>query len=390
MCDSELRTYKIPEENLPYVQTKLEKLNKKATKLGCPNIKLTIEDTEIETNRVSRESRKFFICSVQGETPKFAGWKFIAKLDHDYSFPIVSTAPNETLPTEYQDHDNSCDHCKTKRYRRLTYVVQNEETHEYKHIGRSCLKDFLGHRDPKMVMSWFTWFDSFMTEVRKPNDGYSYIPRYDINEILANTAMVIECKGSYVSNSKARYDEDLDPTSHHVCNFMFNPKCRDDFVEVNDEHIEIAKKAVEHFETLENDSGYINNCQIILKDKFIKDKEIGLAVSIVGIYINYLEREKIKEVQNQNSLNEYFGEIKKRLDYELTVLSISSYGTDYGISYRVALVDNDGRSFVWFASNNILEEGKTYILKMTIKDHSEFNHIKQTVISRCKIVKLVE
>lgn len=383
---SELQTYRIPEENLIFLQGKLTKLNKKAIKLGCDEIKLTIHSEENVLNKDKITYQKYLNCTVSGEAPKLADWTFIAKLDHDYKTPIISTFPGITVPEQYHGHDSSCDHCKTNRYRRVTYVVQNTETKEYKHIGKSCLKDFLGHKDPKQVLSWFEWFTKFMVEINSDESrGFANIERYNINDVLEVSAMIIDELGTYTSNGKARYDEDLIATSGYVNEFFWNPKVRKDYRMFKGEDMELVKAAIEYFKTLEvND--YIRNVNIILDEKFIKPKEFGLAVSIVGVYYNHMKKVEQEEVEKQTRLDEHFGEIKTRVNRKMKVLSSNYYDSAFG-GWRVSMIDEDGRSFTWFASSDILEVDKEYILKMTIKEHNEYKGNKQTIVNRCKIVE---
>jgi hypothetical protein len=45
--------------------------------------------------------------------------------------------------------------------------------------------------------------------------------------------------------------------------------------------------------------------------------------------------------------------------------------------------DNHGRSFTWFNNGKTdMQLGKEYIIKGTIKKHSEYNGLKQTELTR--------
>ena len=48
--------------------------------------------------------------------------------------------------------------------------------------------------------------------------------------------------------------------------------------------------------------------------------------------------------------------------------------------------DAEGRQFTWKTTSRTLEEGKTMRIKATIKEHTEYNGIKQTVLTRLKEV----
>ena len=56
----------------------------------------------------------------------------------------------------------------------------------------------------------------------------------------------------------------------------------------------------------------------------------------------------------------------------------------YGTTFLYRFVDDAGNVFVWKASGayNVFD-GVT--IKGTVKDHSEYQGVKQTVLTRCKI-----
>lgn len=58
---------------------------------------------------------------------------------------------------------------------------------------------------------------------------------------------------------------------------------------------------------------------------------------------------------------------------------------DFGTTYLYKFADEAGNVFIWYASRPIeLQERMT--LKATIKAHNEWNGVKQTVLTRCKVV----
>lgn len=84
---------------------------------------------------------------------------------------------------------------------------------------------------------------------------------------------------------------------------------------------------------------------------------------------------------------EYVGEIGDRDVFELRIKkAIALYGY-YGISTMHIMEDADGNTFVWTTAAKSLAVGETYRLKGTIKDHKEYKGVKQTILTRCSIVK---
>ena len=63
---------------------------------------------------------------------------------------------------------------------------------------------------------------------------------------------------------------------------------------------------------------------------------------------------------------------------------ITSWETIYGMTHLYKFVTVDGNVLVWFASS-MIDIDDVHKLKGTVKDHTERDGIKQTVITRCKV-----
>ena len=87
--------------------------------------------------------------------------------------------------------------------------------------------------------------------------------------------------------------------------------------------------------------------------------------------------------------SEYVGEVGKRITLDLTVKKTREYDLDYGWYGTTMFVnimeDPDGNTVVWKTSSWLGQEGQTYTITGTVKDHSEYNEVKQTVLTRCKV-----
>ena len=96
-----------------------------------------------------------------------------------------------------------------------------------------------------------------------------------------------------------------------------------------------------------------------------------------------------KERQAQTEKSSYFGTVGEKLtDLEVTFKNIFWYDTQFGTVFIYIFEDADGHQFKWNTSTGIstLEKGDVIKIKGTIKEHSEYNGIKQTVLTRCKLV----
>ena len=97
-----------------------------------------------------------------------------------------------------------------------------------------------------------------------------------------------------------------------------------------------------------------------------------------------------KNAAAPKSNSEFIGEVKQRLrDMVVTYIGCRAIDTFYGTSllYTFKLDDN---VLTWFCSGKgidpEIEEGDIVLLTGTVKDHKEYNGIKQTYLTRC-IVK---
>lgn len=86
--------------------------------------------------------------------------------------------------------------------------------------------------------------------------------------------------------------------------------------------------------------------------------------------------------------SEWIGEIGKRITISVTLVRIGSYQNQYGISNIYNFKDENGNILVWFSKVDLKKDiDDTFNLTFTIKDHSEWNGKKNTVITRAKLAK---
>lgn len=93
------------------------------------------------------------------------------------------------------------------------------------------------------------------------------------------------------------------------------------------------------------------------------------------------------------SNSEFIGDIKQRLrDMEVVYTNCREVESQYGISLLYTFKSGEN-VLVWFCSGKgidpSIEVGETVLLTGTVKDHKEYNGVKQTRLSRC-IVKREE
>jgi len=400
-------TYRIPASNMGELQSKLEKLNKKAAKLGTAPISLEVIGTELATERVPgwvlengeilewREvAREYSNVVVHGETPMLNGWQFVATLVHDddigTAIQRVPTFGDEVDLSEYRTADPSnCDHCGLDRRRRDTFVVYNSETGETKQVGRQCIKDFLGFNDALAVAKQLERIHEFvgsLSDEEYESNGMRGPAMESLAGYLTHVAAMIRLYGWV---SKAQSDEDHPATSGRAFSNMLDygktwqgEKIYD---EVTDEDQATALAAIEFNKTnwnRESSKDFEYNMSLAFARDFFNVRLKGFVAYGAQAFL----KDQTLRIERENAAknpSEWQGEIKKREVFNnLTVSSVIPIDSDFGTTYLYTMLDGQGNIFKWFSSGDVLDVGTTYDLKATVKKHDEWKGQKQTVITR--------
>jgi hypothetical protein len=205
----------------PLIAMKLDKILKRAAKKGLDGIlSYEISDTYVVESYSDRDqvsTKKSLIdVSVKGEVPKINGWEFVGKLTHDGvgEFVTVLAAPTMEVPKKFRKSKGTCDHCKTARYRKDTFVISKDE--KFMEIGRSCLKDFFPTVNIEWVVNYFKYvadmiksggeFENYDDSVKSPK----FRPIADLELILMVTNAVIREDG-WMSGTAAKTIMENDP-----------------------------------------------------------------------------------------------------------------------------------------------------------------------------------
>jgi hypothetical protein len=404
-------TYFVPQNNAPRLKEKLEKMSRKAVKLGCAAIMITLAKVfsapHPDRDRARDGERLVYeALTIQGEPPKLNGWVFAAALDHEVGkdgrpVNILRSHGEETLPHRFRTATpDNCDHCHTYRRRNNTFVVRHEESGEWKQVGRSCLKDFLGyHKDPGVLARYAAVLLELDTVIREECEGSyganGYLA-YDLGEFLAYTVESIKA-GGWVSRTMAR-ESNVMATADAVLGWLsvrHKPGTKEyqayQLPQPNEAtlaDVEAALKWLAEQDGADND--YIHNCQVIQELGCVNYKTAGYAASIVSSYWRAKERD-LRRVVLKADGDSYVGTVGKREDLRLTVLGCHTFEGYYGMTYLYRFADPEGNAVVWFASSEQdLVQGASYKVKATVKRHEEYKGQPQTQVNRLTVQPLTK
>ncbi len=403
----------IPVYKKSYLQDKIEKINRKAVKMGCMPLELTFDNEHVieypehpVTGQVLLSPLKIEMvtATLNYEIPIIEGYELIAKLDiypttDGNSTVLISAVPDKDVPNEYKNADSiHCDHCGWKRNRHHSVLLRNLESGDHIQVGSTCVKDFFGI-DPKGFMYMASIkFDNLIGSIDDDKIvGANYgrdIWGYDLDHVLAFSA-ASTVKWGWLSKSKAwelnnQYDtERYVPTAHHVLDNL-NPWPRMDEclkVDIQDEDLELAAKVIEYFKALDpKDNDYLINCCKIVDMGYVPHKYIGYACSMVGAYNREMTKKaKIEKTIEEGQDSNFQGEIGDRIkDIRVTVTYKRGFVNDFGDNTLYAFKDALGNIYKTFYSGYKWEcdVDDVVLITGTVKKHNEFKGTKETMLNR--------
>lgn len=407
-------TFKIPAENWGYLQGRIDDLNKKGSKIGAPPITINVvrKETEKGKSKTGEETQKqFYIVTVHGEAPKIDGWRLIASLDYESGGVVARVVPGEDMPSEFRNTDPSrCDHCNVHRGRNNSYIIQHDSG-EVKQVGRTCLKNFLGHTNPKFITSMaeiVRSLDELMDESREERDYGGKAPdQHDLEAYLGYVTALIRSDG-WVPKSKS-FEGGPPPTAYEAFSNMY-PKSkydRENKVEPTSADVEVAQNAIKWVreelpkkkDSRRGLSDYEHNLIVLTADDMFKSKHAGFVASVIAAYQRWKDNEvkyaeKKRQATKSAGESEYQGDVGVRFGakninpLELKFMSVRWFDGHYGTTGIHKFVDNDGNYFVWFASTDPeLEQEHWYTFAATVKKHEpdKYNNgAKTTYLTRMK------
>lgn len=388
-----MATYKIPAGNMSKLEAGVKLLNRKAKKLKQPEISFKKISSERVSYWVDMCEYTKTICTVEieGVSPVIDGWKFLAKIEHTDGGNIISALPEAPEVCEtYRTVASDCHHCKTKRARKFTYMVQEMATDKILQVGKSCLKDFTGHKSVERLALLATFEEMIGGCASEDMDPYERddrramrVPKsYDVIDVLATAAAVLE-KFSYQGKNEYNYE-----TTRERVERQFNPGSETVVLRIEGKHLEAANEYFNFVTASTDNSQYFHNLRVTCKKDFVMQKDFGLIVSIIPAFHKAKDLElKLAGKKAAAALSSFQGTVGKRENFRLKVEKVYHFEGEWGMTHINRMIDAAGNIFVWKSGSRPLDEGAEYILKGTVKSHDVYRDANQTTLSRCVVVE---
>ncbi len=403
----ESRTYTIPEVSREKIQKTVARYEKKAKQYGVPlNVEFgepyakeyTIYALDHENHCKVDTHRKavyeVFDLTIEGEQIKKEGYTVAAKIEHLDGGNVVSTF--EQTKQEWTTMKPHCDHCNGNHGQLVTFIVRHESGIE-KQVGRTCLKDYCGI-DPQGVGIW-----NELNEIIEGEDGENFDwigsgvrNALDVREVLAAAVLLQRTKG-YISSGNPGCNKD-------ALISMMNKNERATDADYAQADILIA--AVKEMSREDAYWATLDNVKTLVESGYCKFSHCGYMAYAPLAYERYLkkqaekaEREAALEAARNSS--DYVGEKKQRFVTEVRDFRlVTSWETQWGWTYLYKFTDENGNVFVWYASKQLgrwvdtgyhgqkewQEATDVKQLKVTVKDHCEYEGVRQTVVTNCALV----
>ncbi len=372
----------IPEQNWKKFQAAIAKLSRKAEKLVGETINPVVFGYEMKDVGNGQQVKMFNVL-LGGPKVGIAGWSFLALLDHSNKEVgnIVRTVPGKTLPQRFYTSTSACDHCNVNRFRRDTYVIENDTTGEVKQVGSTCLKDFLQHDSADRIAKLAELMGYAAECARGFRDTVGEDRRYvDLELYLQFVASDIRNHGRFVSRSEA-YNTGFPSTANRAMNNLHAHSAVD---MINDSDRALAADAARWAQSLGEDgrtlNDYTHNIKVIAASGFIEHRSIGFAASIVSSFL----RSQQRVVISQPSASKFLGQEGDKLLLNVEITALREIETQYGFSWLHTAVTDQGDVVKTFASKKLASVGDRGVLKGTVKKHETYNKIDGTILTRCK------
>lgn len=385
---------------LPQVEKKLVSLNKRAIKRGLEPFSLEIGEVftkEIDWND-QRVVLDYIKVEIVGELPSIPGYKLLGTKNIIDDITLFFG----DFPMKHKNDEN-CDHCNTKRARNFIAAVEKDE--KILLIGSTCFKHVFDSVVAGQLISFGNSLNMIEEFADEDFEGGSYSPNgiYQPRNFISIAVGIID-KSGYVSKAQ----DDVNNTCEDIISNYGSIESQEE------RHLAKADLVLEYYKNLEPKSAFDSSMKSVLESQYITDKHAGLAAYAYVGYQKSIEGDKAKvDIKAQNQLSEYVGTIKKREDFELELINISSFAGEWGTTYYYTFKIGDNvvcwkasRCIYWIVDIEIedkdghkwtdhidhyAEIGDIITLKGTVTKHEvykneKFGDRKTTHISRCKLL----
>lgn len=376
-------------------------LQKKTAKHGLPPImvaygqpqfvKLPQKDWEVELGIAPRYEQQIPV-SLDMPAVQIKGWRFLATVDHrsDGTGPdkkptfhnIIKLAPGVgSLSSAYRTAGPHCDHCKTQRWRKETFVLEKDGRQV--RVGRQCLRDFIGHEDAETLILLAQTIDDLRGAVGEDSEfgggGSDYDAAVRVERALVRAAQAVNTYG-YVSRKQAEA-QNIESTADTVSFALFPPRNapREKLPPPPSPADEaLGKAALAWVRSAPGDSDFMYNVRTAAAQDYTYARDLGLLVAIIPAYERaqgiLREGEGLPPGAHLGKVGDRFGGAGKKAlpPLEAVITKRRVLDGTYGTTTLLGMRTPEGADLLWFATGVVSPmygEGKRVRVTGTVKAH---------------------
>lgn len=429
----------IPETKIEKLTKIINRYNKKGANILFEIGEKVVEDGNLyvsdpATHITTRYDIKVncVLVNVEGKY-RIEDWAFVGTIEFTDNGNIIRLADSSfdgKVPEKYLHTPKICEHCGKVRNRKDTYLIHNEKLNEFKQVGSTCLLDYTKGLDAGMCASIMSCLDKIIDLGNLDFDeegffggGFNPTGCGAANNIKNYAIALVNAFGyQRMSGCEGSASDLADWYFGRGNGYKSNPKDFSSLKPATDEEVEVLNEyAKEH---IDDDFGYMRNASLAWLKDGIEYRDFGLICSFVFTYNKEMKKLELQKAKMADKNNEWVGNIGDRITIKVASIrllyqsSVEVAWHTYANSWTYEIIDTEGHTLIWKSSNDITTEFKqvkigeyenfdheryndynsdwdidviyTYkplTIVGTIKDHSEYKGVKQTVITRGKVTE---
>lgn len=401
--EQENGTWIVPSNSIGTLQHRIDVLNRRVQKTGNGGLSFTILQEVLEDVTEDDVSfvRPWTILQVSGAVPVISGWQFVARVEHHGELGnVISVAPDaqsSDLPKDLRTADATCDHCKSVRNRKDTFVLRNTEDGSFRRVGRNCLADFLRNTEIKSLLGIWSLISSVRSLLIEASESCGSGPDvFSTVGFLAATSSAIR-KAGWVSKQKSR-ETGASPTAN-LAAFIAGrpPESGTALVEwkalrPTEVDFEEAGEIVSWVETISSEgelNDYLLNLKTAILLGYVGERHEGIVASGVASYRRHLEDLKKAAEASKKPPSKHLGTKAERLVFKaLEICKTREIDGPFGLSTLVLFEDVDGNDLKAFIKGMVPFVAGDFVKgKGTVKEHEVYEGRAVTMLTRCKFEK---
>lgn len=392
-------TYHIEFSRMEYFTKRIEKLNKTAAKLKVSPVAIEVVRTYSMLRTVNEHQIMLVFAEIRvhGIAPKIAGWVFAGTIEHLEGVNILRSIPGQEIPEAYRHSKTSCAACNKDRSRKDTYVVKNEETSEFKQLGKSCLRDYTGHVSPQWIAQ-LAELDAVLRSTSEPGEGGRFEVLATPEDFLTSVYASLRERGSFYTKEQARVLGAPSTASQAMLTFTPPPKDKEArqfyqkwVLSPTDADRAKALEALSLLSEIAKDntsSSFNKNVASASLLPAIADKHAGILACVVLIQ----DRANVAKLSFARPKSVGIGSSGEKIEVVVRLQSVRSMGeTRWSEDSNVfTFEDSFGNKITWFSSKSLrdldseVQNKQWVVLKATVKKHTTYKEDVSTVVIRPK------